>query len=71
MKRLAILALIPLLSVGCHMGASANDPSDNGTVTGTNPDRPVGSASVSVTSPNGTGAVAGTPNSTTHPNSQP
>jgi hypothetical protein len=71
MKHLAILALIPFFAVGCHMGASANDPSGNGTVTGTNPDQSVGSASVSVTSPNGTGAVAGTPNSTTHPSPQP
>jgi hypothetical protein len=71
MKRLAILALIPLFSVGCHMSASANDPSGSGTVTGTNPDRPVGSVSATVTSPNGSGAVVSTPNSTTHPSSQP
>jgi hypothetical protein len=69
MKRLLLLALIPLFSVGCHMAASANDPTGNGTVTGTDPDRPVGSASASVTDPNGNGAVAGT--STTHPSSQP
>jgi hypothetical protein len=71
MKQLALLFLIPLFSIGCQVAASANDPSGNGTAVTSNPDRPIGSASASVTAPNGTGAVAGTPNSTTYPSSQP
>jgi hypothetical protein len=71
MKRLVLLFLTPLFAVGCQLSSSAKDANGNGAVSGTNPDRPVGSASASVTSPNDTGAVAGTPNSTTHPSPQP
>jgi hypothetical protein len=71
MKQLALLFLIPLFSIGCQVAASANDPSGNGTTVTSNPDRPIGSGSVSVISPDGSGAVAGTPNSTTHPSPQP
>jgi hypothetical protein len=71
MKRLVLLFLMPLFAVGCQLSASAKDPNGNGAVAASNPDRPVGSASASVTSPNDTGAIAVTPNSTTHPSSQP